>query len=270
MKIKKAENQYYSKYFELKITSIILKCQVEDLENFKQIKDFNFSQEEINEMDSDAALLVDTYFKSSKTAVHTGTNTSLSNSDIIIDGEQIEIKYVESGSGTYYNTTINYLQKLNFINFNEFYKNKGYYQFLESLDLKPNILNTSPFTQAEGINIMKSKDLYKKIQEKDKVIRAMYVDELFKFLLQNDEARNKMAYDMISKNESNKDIVDKIIVYNYDTKNLTCVTKDDLISKISSNIKKSGKYSIIFGNYKVTIAWQNGTGLNNPTIRVFI
>lgn len=50
------------------------------------------------------------------------------------------------------------------------------------------------------------------------------------------------------------------------------VSKEEILSKSDSSLglKISGKNSISNGFVRATFSWQNGIGLNNPTIRVFI
>ena len=48
------------------------------------------------------------------------------------------------------------------------------------------------------------------------------------------------------------------------------INKEYLTQLLDNNIIKLTGTSICFGKVRITFSWQNGVGLNNPTIRVFI
>ena len=75
---------------------------------------------------------------------------------------------------------------------------------------------------------------------------------------------------MITKNASGKHIPKRLIVFNRSKETITEYTREKLTKLTENDIIELNGYSITFGGVRVTFAWQNGTGLNNPTIRVFI
>ena len=63
-------------------------------------------------------------------------------------------------------------------------------------------------------------------------------------------------------------IADFLLVYNYKKHTAKIVNIHDII--VNNSIRINGQ-SLIFGDkIRITLSWQNGVGLNNPTIRVFL
>lgn len=106
MKIKKEDNQYYGSYFEQAIVSLINKEEVVNKTKF------SFSDSEIEELNSDAKKTVQTVFPLAQKAKHIGSKTSTESGDILLQDKAIEIKYVMGGSGTHFNTSVNYTEEV--------------------------------------------------------------------------------------------------------------------------------------------------------------
>ena len=63
-------------------------------------------------------------------------------------------------------------------------------------------------------------------------------------------------------------IADFLLVFNYKNQAVKIIDVSDIT--FSEQIYVQGQ-SIIFGDkLRVTLSWQNGAGLNNPTIRAFL
>ena len=123
MKIEKKNNQYYGQFIEEAINSIINQTKIKNNTNFL------FTNEEIEEMVQDAKNIAREI--QGKQSVYIGRNTEKENCDLIVDGRQIEIKYVSLGNGTYLNTSVNYFSnRLGFTDFKE-YTSKKLLPFLE-------------------------------------------------------------------------------------------------------------------------------------------
>jgi hypothetical protein len=75
---------------------------------------------------------------------------------------------------------------------------------------------------------------------------------------------------MLSKNIGTKQLPDKIIVFNYLDKTIRLIDNVTILSFIQNKQFKKNPLGLVFDNFRVAIGWQNGNGLNNPTIRVFI
>ena len=88
--------------------------------------------------------------------------------------------------------------------------------------------------------------------------------------MSNAEARLQFIKNLITKEVSNKNMPDRLIVFNHDTKWIREFNKQDILTRlVDDNLILSGGTIKMYGVH-FTIAWQNGTGLNNPTIRVFL
>lgn len=266
MIIDKKDNQYYAKYFEQAIDSIVNRQEIVN-QTSKQ-----FTKSEIEEMNSDAYIFVNTIMP--QKSVHIGDSTSKTNGDLILDDKITEVKYVSFGKGTYFNTSVSYFEKIGLPSFKEHLKKIGYLDFLYNLfPNMVNINNSSPVSQENSSLIRKQyTEIYKKeILPREKEARKEYVKELYQAIKNDRNLQIKIAQDMISKEVSNKKSPDRLIIFNHETKNITVVEKNEINNySTSESFKKLKDYTFGFDKFNITIAWQNGTGLNNPTIRVFL
>lgn len=265
MKISKKDNQYYAEFFERAVNAAI------NGESFTgEEVSYSFTEEDKNIMKEDAqALAVEINGKESK---YIGRATSNESGDLRVDGKNIELKYVGQGkAGTYFNTSIYYFEKHDKKSFKEFMREGGLYDALRGYGLNPSEDNNSPVSKSEGDNFRHNNPTaYKQIAELDKQIRANYVDYIFSEMKADPDFAWKFVSDMLSKEEAGKTIPDVIYAYNYKDDSITKITKEEISSMGKKSFSKSGKFSIKSGNVRMTLAWQNGSGLNNPTIRVFI
>lgn len=264
LRIEKKNNRFYSSFVEQNVCSYINK------ERVKEIKDFNFTQEEKNLMLKDCLNIVN-YLQGNK-AVHIGTHTSKTNGDIELDNQIIELKYVGSGNGTYYNTSIEYFSSIGLKSYRDFLAENDYLVFLkENTGIEPSD-KISPYSLKIANDIRKDMpDIYNLIVRKEKSLRAIYTIYVISQLKNNPDLSYRVYYDMLNKSYGNKQLPDRMIVYNYISKTLNDIKGNDLIQNQNTIVPlKSGDYSIKLGNLRLTLGWQNGTGLNNPTIRVFL
>lgn len=267
MDIKKENNQYYAEYIESKVTALINK------ENYilpDCLKDFSFTQDEIEEMDSDAEKIA-SYIKGHK-AIWVGRQCGNEKCDIIVDQiRQIELKYVGSGTGTYLNASLSYFSdKLGFTSFTE-YTHKTICPILEKEYGKSVYETFSPVSMATSKDIRHNKtELYEQITKLDKEMRKQYVNDLFNYLKSNPDKLTLFITDCITKNINNKSTPSELIIFNHNTKKIICYSKDTILEKIKNKEIKNAGLSLVFDNFRVSIGWQNGNGLNNPTFRVFL
>lgn len=272
MKIKKEDNQYYGSYFEQAIVSLINK------EEITNKTEFPFSLSEIEELNSDAKKAVCTAFSLVHEAEHIGSETSARNGDILIQDKTVEIKYVAGGKGTHFNTSVNYTEEVfNYESMSSFMRRLGLYDKAQELfghEYKVNVLGNSPLSQKDSSSLRHRSDLadaYMLYKEKEAELRAGYVSSFLAFLNESPDRAILFMSNMISKEASHKKIADQLVIFNHKTKNVTALTKEDISIRVNENpLRLSGKYSITNGEVRVTFSWQNGVGLNNPTLRVFL
>lgn len=264
MRISKTNNRHYGQYFEQAVESTINKTEIENKTGF------DFPADHIQLMNSHATKMGE-YFSAQK-AERVGEKTSLESCDIKIDGQEVELKYVGGGSGTYFNTSMEYVTTLGFVSYHEFLVHTGYLEKLQNTfgDMV-SLTNTSPVSNANSSYIRHNyTDAYQKFSAWETKIRTVYVKKLYEFLNKNPQARAKFISDMITKNASGKHIPDRLVVFNHNTEEIVEFTKENLTDMKNNDIIELSGVSIKFGSTRVTFAWQNGTGLNNPTIRVFV
>ena len=263
MKITKSNNQYYGKYFERAICSVI------NNEPFVNLTNFNFPPEDIEKMNSDAKICSNIF--NAKNALWIGNYTSTQSGDILLDGKNVEIKYVSGGKGTYLNTSLEYFSSiLGFVSYKEYMKPEVY-PFLEPFFGKKIYDNISPVSQQQSKDFRKNfKKEYEILVKLDKKARTKYVSDLYEFLLNNPEKLSRFISDCISKEISNKTAPYCLVIFNYNTQKVEIINKATIEDLKNNKIFTKNNLSLNFGNFRASIGWQNGAGLNNPTIRVFI
>lgn len=265
MKITKTNNQYYGKYFEQAVVAYI--NQIEPINK----TGFNFSIADIITINEDAKNVAN--YIDGVEAQWVGNETSNQSCDLIVDGKEIELKYSKT-KGTYYNTTIEYfVNKFNLISYKEFMKETGVLLYLEKFFGDKVYKNISPVSQQESKDFRHNcPSEYKELKKLESISREKYVKYIYDYFSIHPENLGIFTENMLTKNESGKHIPDRMIIYSYDKDEIIEYDKDEIFSWARGikifNI--TGKFSLNFDKFKVTIAWQNGTGLNNPTIRIFI
>lgn len=261
MLIQKKNNQYYAEYIEQAVFNNYMPKDI--------VIDYNFSEIEINEMNTDAFIIFQNFFSEYKNIQYCGRKTRTECADFICDGKNIELKYVAQGNGTYFNTTIEYCHKqLGFTSFQDYLKNSPQLKLLAKYFGNKVYENISPVSKEESSTFRKE---YEKIYKKqlvpmDKMLRKQYVKDFYEYVVKNNLVP-QLYLDMINK-YSKKDKPDSIIIFNHQTKKSFKLVNFDNNENFTTYI--SGDFSIIINNIKITFAWQNGTGLNNPTLRIFL
>lgn len=266
----KSLNQYYGKYFECCIVAHLNNENVnynEDYEIPKENKDLMFKEAE------NVAKYLGNHI-----ANYCGNHTALSNGDIFLEDtkENIEIKRVSNGNGTYFNTSVYYLEKFGF-NYKDYLEKAGYYDFLEE-KFGTNIVsrkNNSPVNTKNSSFIRHSNEL-KSIWENQVVpyeekIRLNFLKDLEFYFKNNKNSVYEFVNDMLEKNSvtCKKQNPDRIIVYNYSQNKITELYLKDFKNFSEKEIHFTDK-GLSVGNIRFQIGWQNGNGLCNPTIRVFL
>ena len=277
----KTNNQYFGEYMEKAVCSVI------NQEEIINDTGYPFTERDIILMNRQANDWVSIDFPYAYKAEYLGRKTATADCDIIInDTEHVELKYVSKGNGTYLNTSLYYFKQFGF-NFHDYMENMGYIDLLIQLfgnQVKPK--DNSPVNQTVSSNIRKQQaDIYQNIiLPADKKVRQIFVNDLINYFTQPEHYNDLQLFghQMLTKETltSQKRNPNFVSVYGY---------KDDVIRRIypdqilqpnepiivtqeeSLNRNKETIFSIKLNKIiRVQIGWQNGTGLNNPTIRVFI
>lgn len=264
----RADNQYFGKYREC--------CVVAHLNNeeVKYNENYNFTDNEKTTLYNEAKLIAD--FIGNHTAIYLGNQTGNESGDIKLDnGDIVEIKSVSAGSGTYFNTSIYYFSKFGF-NFKEYMKNYGLYDVLEKYfgsDIIINKNNNSPVNRETSSFIRHNyNDIYNKyIVPVDTNMRMAFTKDIADYFSANTDKAYEFISDMLNKNSSTskKVMPDRLIVLNYSKNKVREIDLENFKNNISTNIRTTNT-GLVVGNIRVAFSWQNGVGLNNPTIRVFL
>ena len=264
----RAENQYYGKYRECCVVAHLNHAEVEYHENY------TFTTEEQKILSDEAKLIAD--FLGNHTATYLGNHTANESGDILLDtGEIIEIKTVSAGSGTYFNTSIYYFSKFGF-DFKKYMENYGLYDAIEqSFGSIVNVSrkNNSPVNQTDSsfIRHNRKSEWEEKIVPVDEAMRIKFTQDIADYFTQNSDKVYEFISDMLNKNSatSKKKSPDRMVVLNYKKGIVREIDLKNFKNNISTNIRTTDK-GLIIGNVRIAFSWQNGIGLNNPTIRVYL
>ena len=270
---KKADNQWFGKGFEQAIYIVFNKLP--QINPYPQHIDDNNWIDMIN----DALIFISQYDEVITSCEWIGNKTKTEDGDLIINNKKVEVKRVSENKGTYLNTSWkNCADKYGFeLNSQKFLQENNLYAELEKQFGKNafDAENASPFTQDQSSKIQKEhKEWYKKYSKLESIAREKIVTQVVTKLKNNNDLTAIFLGDIISKNISNKNMPEKLVVYNYikkaitfnyDNKTLKYMNKDYSITQSSRQ-----KLGFSIGNFRIQIGWQNGAGLNNPTVRIFI
>jgi len=208
-----------------------------------------------------------------------GNKTNTADGDLLINKEIIEIKFVETDSnGTWFNTTL--FNTKNRYGLPKTYKDymveDGLYKALaEHFGEHLNYENNSPISQELASFTEKNeKEWYKNYTNAEKRTRVRFTKDFFNYLKDNPEMERQFVIDAVTKSICNKQIPDKLVVFNYAKGTIKDVYSKEQLMKLYDNGKVTmtsrQKLGFYAGKIRIAIGWQNGGGLNNPSIRGYI
>lgn len=273
---RKQLNQYYGKYFEL--------CVVARL-NQKKERPFYVDEKHISIEDRELmfkeALSVANYL-GIQPCIYTGDLTSKASGDIILSstGEAVEIKRVSASKGTYYNPSQSTLTKYGF-DLHDYMDKYYLYNALEDTfggAYPISKKNWSPVSQKHSTEIRKNwKEIWEdNIVPIDAEMRYHLTQDVIKYFKEHRSDFNEFVVNMITKhsNTSRKSYPNRVIIFNYVNNSIEVVNIPELLShqitEDATIIDSDARYSFNIKDFRFTICWQNGLGLNNPTIRTYL
>lgn len=227
------------------------------------------------------------HFQSSvKSAKRVGNHTSKQIGDLVLtlgddSKKTLELKYTDKGKGTYHNTSLELLKYYGVESYSDFLRKQGYADFLENL-----LKDTSVKVKKIGCSFVTNKDssyirnrldsfYYKTIQEEETKLRKQYTQSTLDSFRKNKEILGRLIKDLIFKVKSNltyKGIADYYLYFCKELSEATIESKESLLERLLQkelDIKET-ESGFSLGEMTIQFGWQNGCGLNNPTIRVFV
>jgi hypothetical protein len=113
--------------------------------------------------------------------------------------------------------------------------------------------------------------LFDELTELELPIRQKWVKRIINYFENNPDEIIRLYNIVLTKAASDKQTPDYYLVYNY-TKQTAEITSALELATDDIKLKTSDEdtVSFIVGNFRLTFAWQNGTGFSNPTVRAFI
>jgi hypothetical protein len=264
----RAENQYYGKYRECCVVAHMNHTEVEYHENYV------FTTEEQKVLFDEAKLIAD--FLGNHTATYLGNHTANESGDILLDnGDVVEIKTVSAGSGTYFNTSIYYFSKFGF-DFKEYMDKCGLYEAIEQsfgTIVPVSRKNNSPVSQPNSSFIRHNYESKWKenIVPVDEAMRMKFTEDIANYFTKNPDKVYEFISDILNKKSSTskKTSPDRLVVLNYNKGKVREIDLKNFKENISTNIRATSK-GLVIGNVRIAFSWQNGVGLNNPTIRAYL
>jgi N12 class adenine-specific DNA methylase len=259
----KDKNQYFGKDFE--------KLIYKELSGNDIILSNELSSDDIKELTRQSKIVVSfikQLFDNIICIKYCGDNTSKENGDLIINNKTIEIKHINgSGSGTYLNTSLTIFENFGLKSHKEF--DKPVRDYLTRFFGNKVYSNISPVSQKESSEFRHNNiSEYEQLKKIDEKWREKYVNYIFEELSKNDNLKTVFYNSIINKTFSNKTSPDIIVCFDYSNDKVSFLTKDKFYK--NSNVLTKSKLGFIINNLRIAISWQNGCGLNNPTLRAYI
>ena len=152
-------------------------------------------------------------------------------------------------------------------------------EWLESVlprEIHINYDSMSPLKQQDASTLRHMYgDIVDMISEHELQIRRAYTSYVVSYISVN-ALEGIVVNDMLNKrkmsNGTYKGMSDIIIICNSKTGGIRTISKQKLMAKASDSYKMhSTETSIVFdGLMRLALGWQNGNGMNNPTVRAFL
>lgn len=206
-----------------------------------------------------------------KTVERIGQFTTTEDGDIKINGVlTVELKSTADDSfGTHYNATIDCIKNIlpDFPTYEDFLLEHGFYEKLPTITKIPFTKGRTIFDKAHR-RLLSSRER-SQIKELESPICELYVSKVFDEIKRLHKEEQFMNYFLQKGNR--KHLPDVLIASHRNAKTISTYKKEDLQSlRSSGKIRKVGKSIVFPGVCRIQFGWQNGTGLDNPTIRTFL
>lgn len=258
----KANNQYYGRAFEEAIVALINKEET----------DFDFYDFPAEDLDNILTYAQNSlkYFEKG-VAIYNGRNIN-GTGDIIINNKSYEVKLVSGGKGTYFNTTMRLLDDFLPFTYLPYMEKEGIFDSYEKKGIQYH-RDVSPIKSTKQASELRHSNpsFAEEVGELDKHARAKYIKDAYDYFSAHKESLYKLVSTLITKNNcSGKTIPDYYLVYNYTEDKIIFLTKEDILNNLTIKDFSCSKLGFVFKNIRIAIGYQNGNGICNPILRVFL
>jgi hypothetical protein len=105
----------------------------------------------------------------------------------------------------------------------------------------------------------------------DEAMRMKFTEDIANYFTKNPDKVYEFISDILNKKSSTskKTSPDRLVVLNYNKGTVREIDLKNFKENISTNIRATSK-GLVIGNVRIAFSWQNGVGLNNPTIRAYL
>ena len=267
----KVDNQWYGKQFERLI------C---DIKRNNQIINYypnHVKNEDMPNLIRDAKEFLKQYEESEyiKTIEWIGNHTITGDGDLVINGQVCEVKVVQSGLGTWCNSTINNLYKyINIPTHIDYMEKYGMLDFLRPYaGSNPrwikNRKTPNPINDDEEAILEADSEALAEWERLDNIWRPKFIHDVYYTFLNNPELMYKFVGDCLTKKVINKQMPKSLCVFNYKEQKLYAISDGKLLKQKNNPITPYlNEKGIYFGPIRINIYWKNDH--HNFAMNVFL
>lgn len=268
---KKADNQWFGKQFERLI------CDIKNNSPIVNYYPNHIKENELIILIHDAKEFLKQYEENEpiQSIEWIGNHTITADGDLIINGQICEIKRVQSGLGTWCNSTINNLYKyINMPTHIDYMEKYGMLDFLRPYaGSNPrwvkNRKTPNPINDIEEKSLEKDPKAIAEWQRLDDIWRPKFIHDVYQNFLQNPELMYNFVEDCLTKKVINKQMPKSLCVFNYKKQKLYAISNGKLLKQKNNLIIPSlNEKGIYFGPIRISIYWKND--YHNLAMNIFL
>lgn len=257
---KKENNQWYGKQFERLI------CDIKKGKAPVNYYPIYVAEQDMPILIRDAKEFIRQYEESEP--IHTiewiGNHTITADGDLVINGQVCEVKRVQTGSGTWCNSTINHLYRyINIPTHIDYMEKYGMLDFLRPYaGPRPrwikNRKTPNPINEIEEIPLRADPEAEEEWKRLDDIWRPKFIYDVYQTFLNNPELMYEFVGDCLTKKVINKQMPKSLCVFNYKKQKLFAISNGKLLERKNSPIVPYlNEKGIVFGPIRINIYWKN-------------
>lgn len=267
----KNENQWYGKQFERLI------CDIKKGKEPINYYPTHVAEKDMPNLIRDAQEFIRQYEASEPiiTIDWIGNHTITADGDLVINGRVCEVKHVETGLGTWCNSTINNLYKyLDIPTHIDYMEKYGMLNFLSKYTSPTprwikNKNTPNPINEKEEKILIQDPDAVREWRRLDDIWRPKFIENVYQNFLDNPDIMHKFIGDCLTKKVINKQMPKSLCVFNYKKQKLYAISNGELLEQKSNPIVPYlNEKGIYFGPIRINIYWKND--FHNFAMNVFL